>query len=90
MGKIFRKLLPLQACKKQSEVFFKDSMTKMGPTRVVVAENQLTCERRVAERGYPRPAPSEPYVGLSIHTAQASTKTSLDTRFHNYTYSGKT
>jgi hypothetical protein len=60
-----------------------DSKMKMGLTRSVVAEHKLTCVRRVAERGYPRPAPSEPYVGLSIHTAQASTKASFDTRFHN-------
>ena len=38
---------------------------------------------RVAGRGYPRPAPSEPCMGLSIHTAQASTKASFDTRLHN-------
>ena len=38
---------------------------------------------RVAGRGHPRPAPSEPCMGLSIHTAQASAKASRDTRFHN-------
>jgi hypothetical protein len=38
---------------------------------------------RVAGRGYPRPAPSEPCMGFSIHTAQASAKASRDTRFHN-------
>jgi hypothetical protein len=38
---------------------------------------------RVAGRGHPRPAPSEPCMGLSIHTAQASAKASFDTRFHN-------
>ena len=44
-----------------------------------------TAERfcRVAGRGHPRPAPSEPCMGLSIHTAQASAKASFDTRFHN-------
>jgi hypothetical protein len=38
---------------------------------------------RVARRGHPRPAPSEPCMGLSIHTAQASAKASFDTRLHN-------
>ena len=38
---------------------------------------------RVAGRGCPRPAPSEPCMGLSIHTAQASAKASYDTRLHN-------
>ena len=41
---------------------------------------------RVAGRGCPRPAPSEPCMGLSIHTAQASTKASFDTRYHNYIF----
>ncbi len=39
---------------------------------------------RVAGRGCPRPAPSEPCMGLSVHTAQASTKASCDTRRHCY------
>jgi hypothetical protein len=37
----------------------------------------------VAGRGCLRPAPSEPCMGLSIHTAQASTKASFDTRLHH-------
>ena len=43
----------------------------------------LRSRSRVAERGYPHPAPSEPCMGLSIHTAQASTKASFDTRLHH-------
>ena len=39
---------------------------------------------RVAERGYPRPAPEEPCMGLSIHTARASSKASIDTQLYNF------
>ena len=39
---------------------------------------------RVAGRGCPRPALSEPCVGLSVHTAQAFTKAPCDTRRHSY------
>ena len=38
---------------------------------------------RVAGYGCPLPAPSEPCVLLSTHTAQASTKASCDTRLHH-------
>src|SRR2546428_2435299 len=43
----------------------------------------LWARSRVARRGCPRPAPEEPCMGLSIHTAQASPKASWDTRLHN-------
>jgi two-component system phosphate regulon response regulator PhoB len=57
----------------------KGSQIELGPTEF----NILHFLSRVAERSCLRSAPSEPDVGLSIHTAQASAKASFDTRFHN-------
>jgi hypothetical protein len=59
-----------------------------APTVEQDLEREISCGSsgagcRVAGRGHPRPAPSEPCMGLSIHTAQASAKASFDTRFHN-------
>ncbi len=48
-----------------------------------ISPGSSAADCRVAGRGHPRPAPSEPCMGLSIHTAQASAKASFDTRFHN-------
>ena len=48
-----------------------------------ISPGSSAADCRVAGRDHPRPAPLEPCMGLSIHTAQASAKASFDTRFHN-------
>lgn len=51
-----------------------------------LVELNVFTDGRVAGRGCPRPAPEEPCMGLSIHTARASQKESFDPRLYNFLF----